>query len=283
MANGVTYNIELLETLLEELPPSTTVVLADDSVSSRHDHQVSINNPTIRLYCANTSCQREMLHSPTDRSFDCFFHRSNNVFVTYMCNHCRTHTHHVALHVQWAKKHEVVLVTKIGQDPAFGPPLQNNLLSLVGPDRDAFLRGRRCENQGLGVGAFAYYRRVVENQRSKILEEVIRTAHKVGLPSDTVKQLEQAKSENQFKKSIETAKTAFPPSLLLEGGHNPLTLLHTALSEGLHAETDEACLTYATAIRVVLADLADRIDQVLADKRELTDAVSMLLKKNSGN
>lgn len=49
------------------------------------------------------------------------------------------------------------------------------------------------------------------------------------------------------------------PQTLLINGHNQLTLLHSALSEGLHDQTDEKCLELATSIRVVLTDLADRL------------------------
>jgi hypothetical protein len=35
-----------------------------------------------------------------------------------------------------------------------------------------------------------------------------------------------------------------------------MALLHTALSDGLHARTDEECLMAAHDVRVVLAELA---------------------------
>ena len=136
-------------------------------------------------------------------------------------------------------------------------------------DRDIFLKGRRCDNQGLGIGAFSYYRRIVENHKAQILDEIIRVATKVA--PGMVETLERAKSENQFLKAIESVKDSIPQSLLVNG-HNPLTLLHSALSEGLHAQTDEQCLELAQAVRVVLAELAERIGQALKDEAELNAA-----------
>jgi len=49
------------------------------------------------------------------------------------------------------------------------------VITLIGPDREIFLRGRRAENQGLGIGAFAYYRRVVENQKGRIITQIGKT------------------------------------------------------------------------------------------------------------
>jgi hypothetical protein len=62
-------------------------------------------------------------------------------------------------------------------------------------------------------------------------------------------------------------------------GDNPLILLHSALSEGLHAQTDEQCLELAQAVRVVLAELAERIGQALKDEAELNAAISRLMKR----
>jgi hypothetical protein len=68
------------------------------------------------------------------------------------------------------------------------------------------------------------------------------------------------------------------PQVLLINGQNPLTLLHSALSQGIHAETDEECLELATSIRVVLSELADRLGSALKDHAELNAAVSRLLR-----
>jgi hypothetical protein len=69
-----------------------------------------------------------------------------------------------------------------------------------------------------------------------------------------------------------------PESLLIQGHHNPLTLLHSALSKGLHAETDAACLEMAQSIRLVLAELAERLSAALKNDVELNAAVSRLLR-----
>src|SRR6266853_4303011 len=162
---------------------------------------------------------------------------------------------------------------KFGEIPTYGPPTPTRLLRLFGEDREIFLKGRRCENQGLGIGAFTYYRRIVESHKNQILDEIIKVAAKVA--PGMVEMLEDAKNENQFLKSIDSVKHSIPQSLLING-HNPLMLLHSALSEGLHAQTDEQCLELAQAVRVVLADLAERIGQALKDEAELNAAVTRL-------
>jgi len=95
-----------------------------------------------------------------------------------------------------------------------------------------------------------------------------------------LKELETDKSERQFTKAIEAVKHGLPDALLING-QNPLTLLHDALSEGLHAETDEQCLEVATDIRIVMAAFAERLAEAVREEAELKQSVARLIKKKS--
>ncbi len=165
---------------------------------------------------------------------------------------------------------------KFGENPVFGPPIPARLLKLIGPDRDTFLKGRRCENQGLGVGAFVYYRRVVEQQKIRIFKEIVKVSEKIGAPKEKLTILNAAMVEGQFTKALDMAKDAMPESLLING-HSPLKLLYKALSEGIHNLTDEQCLGLASSVRVVLGELSDRLAQALKDEAEITNALARLL------
>jgi len=170
---------------------------------------------------------------------------------------------------------------KFGELPTYGPPVSPKLIKLIGPDRDEFLKGRRCENQGLGVGSFIYYRRVVENQKNRILEQVIKVSEKIGASKEKIDTLKNAIKETQFSKALNMAKDSIPESLLING-HSPILLLHSALSEGVHALTDEQCLELAGNIRIVLGELSERLSQALKDEAELNKALSSLMNKQKG-
>lgn len=114
--------------------------------------------------------------------------------------------------------------------------------------------------------------------QDQIFDEIIRVAHKIA--PDTVDPLKRAKGEHQFLKAIDSVKGVFPQGLLING-QNPLTLLHSALSEGLHADTDEECLQYAHDVRVVLTELAERMGQAMKDEAEIAAAITRLTKKRS--
>ena len=202
------------------------------------------------------------------------------MYLTYTCRNCQKTSKTFAIVVASSSPGQSSTVIKVGEVPPFGPPTPGRVISLIGPDREFFLKGRRAENLGLGIGAFVYYRRVVENQKGRLIEEIARVASRLGTDVETLKRFESAKNETQFSKAIDDIKGAIPQSLLIQG-HNPLTLLHSALSEGLHAQSDEECLEIATSIRVVLTELAERISQALKDEAELRQAVNRLLNPPS--
>ena len=62
----------------------------------------------------------------------------------------------------------------------------------------------------MGIGAFGYYRRVVENQKDSILERIIEVAKKVDAGQEIVESLEKVKSESQFSKAINEIKPGIP-------------------------------------------------------------------------
>src|SRR5262249_48512614 len=64
-------------------------------------------------------------------------------------------------------------------------------------------------------------------------------------------------------------------------GTNPLTLLHAALSDGVDNKSDEECLDDAHVARLVFAELAERLGQLLKEEKELQTAIGQLLKRPS--
>lgn len=260
---------------LESIPPNQQTMV--DDLVRRDDWHIS--TPEIRLHCEQESCNGTRFFRFVDKSVPLLAEGAPKlVYLTYRCSNCRGAIKVFSL-MATAKSARAGECYKIGEVPAYGPPTPARLISLIGPDRDLFLKGRRCENQGLGIGAFGYYRRVVENQKGRILKEIVKVSEKLSASPDLISVLRKAISETQFSKALESVKDALPQSLLING-HNPMTLLHSALSEGLHAETDERCLEMANAVRVVLGELAERLGQALKDEAELNTALSRLMTKN---
>lgn len=62
---------------------------------------------------------------------------------------------------------------------------------------------------------------------------------------------------------------------------NPLSLLHSTLSEGLHGRTDQESLGDAESIRQVLAFLVNQVLQAKESARSFTTGMRRLLDRKS--
>lgn len=266
----------LFADFLERTPLGTAVHISD-LLRWRDGHNRVVTQPEIQIYCDSDVCKGVRFFACADKE-RLFSGGGLTIFLTYICRNCsKTEKIYslLLLEGEEGKLHGTAI--KFGELPAFGPPIPPRVIKLIGLDREVFIRGRRSENQGLGIGAFAYYRRVVENQKGRLIREIGKVAERLGARAKELQEFERAAKETQFSKAIEQIKDAIPQVLLING-HNPLSLLHRALSEGLHAGTDEECLELATSIRVVLTELSERISHALKDEAELRLAISKLMQ-----
>jgi hypothetical protein len=182
---------QTIDEFLESTPPNQLINISDLSVwqVTKFIGYHEMRTPEIQLHCDNDQCNGT-------RFFRCISGSEKHLnvdnyeffYITYQCSNCQRtkKTFSIAAKTEIAGKPQGQCY-KFGELPTYGPPVSPKLIKLIGPDRDEFLKGRRCENQGLGVGAFVYYRRVVENQKNRILGEIIKVSEKIGASSDKIK------------------------------------------------------------------------------------------------
>lgn len=267
---------------LEAKPPGAWFRLAE-SIERRPDARLSIKWPPLSIYCSSSSCAGVRIYDVMSdgyvQSGSLLLSQQIEVLVRYQCRNCKKTTKHFAIVVF---PHELkspgaaqLLGYKLGELPNFGPPIPARVNSLIGPDRELFFQGYRAEKQGMGIGAAAYYRRVVENQKARIFDEIIRVAQALGGHELVIEDMEHAKRQTQFTTAVEAIKHALPPALQIQGC-SPLTLLHSALSDNLHNHSDRDCLAQAQDIRLILFELAERLGSALADSAQLKAAIARL-------
>ena len=280
---------QTLYEFLQSTPPNQWRHISDLSVSQHVDAYASIskeiNTPELELHCSSDLCNGLRFFRCTEvfLSTGAYLQENspNYLYVTYQCSNCQIAQKVYSLAVILSTSEQFHgMCYKFGEYPQYGPPIPSKLIKLIGPDRDIFLKGRNCENQGLGIGAFTYYRRVVENQKNRILKEIVKVLEKIGVPQDKIDTLREAIKETQFRKALEIVKDVMPESLLING-HSPILLLHRALSRGVHELSDEECLKLASTVRLVLGELSERLSAILKDQAELTEAISTLMHHKS--
>jgi hypothetical protein len=233
---------------LESVPPSSWRNVTELWISKGGTDYIVA--PDIILPCSNKIC-----NGPRKFRAEGVYYFNRNTtsdFLQYTCSNCQEE--HKLFAIRATKGASGTgEIYKYGESPPFGPPTPTRLLKLFDEQNlQLFMKGRRCESQGLGIGAFVYYRRVVENQRKQIFDSIIKVAEMVGLEPERIETLKHAAKETQFKKAVDEIKGAMPQSLLVKG-QNPLTLLHGALSSHLHEKSDAECLALAQDVRILLA------------------------------
>jgi hypothetical protein len=257
---------------LATTPPNTKVVAEEAMLTGS-----KISAPKIKLHCEN--CDGMLIFSSNGSDENVYDDQWSWFHLYYTCRNCGHYEIVFSLMSQRCKRtSESVFAIKLGQSPPFAPRVSRRIWQLIGDDKAFFEKALTCESSGFGIGAFTYYRRIVDNQWHRLLDEVIKVAEKTD--PFVIEILSKAKQESQFDKAVKLVNDAIPQSLRIER-HNPITLLHNALSEGLHAKTDAECLEIARDIRLVLSELAERIANALKDHAELNKAVGRLA--NVGN
>jgi len=236
----------------------------------------NISKPPIRMYCHTCGCPQTFnMSSEYYQNYSYDAPSSGKVIrVVYLCAACKKYEHFFLLH--FADDY----VMKVGQCPPWEIVPDKNLSELLGEHQDYYKKGLVCESQGYGIGAYAYYRRIVESIIDSLLDSI------ADLIPESEKQrylevLKETKKTTIAQEKIELVKDLLP-EILRPDGMNPLNLLHSTLSEGLHAKTDEECLEIASTIRDTLVFLVNQILQTKESSKKFTTRMRKLLEKKAG-
>lgn len=267
-----------LREFLESVPPGRETFVKDFVVQKRYS-SIGMATPQIQIQCTSEECQGLRFFDAADESW-LNPEKHNNSFVVYCCRNCRRQYKTFALGSDYDKARGKWTVKKYGEDPAFGTATPVRALNLIGGELGLFVLGRRCEEEGMGIGAFAYYRRVIESQKNRIFDELIRVIGRVNPGNPVLDEIEAAKKEPQFIKAVESIKHSLPRVLDING-HNPLSLLHSALTEGMYQHSDSEYLELASSLRTVLFEFAEKLAQAIKEEQVLNAAVTRLINRKS--
>ncbi|WP_223478767.1 hypothetical protein [Oricola indica] len=197
---------------------------------------------------------------------------SGEIFrLQYVCASCQKFERYFIIKID----EERGWISKVGQYPPWSVKTDANLSALLGEHKDYLASGLILESQGYGIGAFAYYRRIVEETIDELLSDVGELL--AGEEKETyLTALSAVRKTRVTAEKIDLVKDLLPP-ILRPDGMNPLRALHEALSEGLHAQTDENCLTQAMIIRELLVYLATQLAASRNAAKSFTDNMRKLL------
>ena len=196
------------------------------------------------------------------------------VFLYYVCGSCRKFNRSFSFFVGENKEY----IQKIGQYPAFDITIEKHLREMLGEYTDFYQRGLICEYNSYGIGAFVYYRRIIEEIIGNLLNSIpeLMTGEEKQKYEEA---LEKVKNTKQTQEKIKLIKDLLP-SILMPEGFNPFKTIYDMLSKGIHSKTDEECLDYSRAIRKSLIFLVEIILRTKKQKKEFTESMKKLLEKS---
>ncbi len=114
------------------------------------------------------------------------------------------------------------------------------------------------------------------------MDSVLAVANATKASSGQIELLKKAQSERQFSKAIQILSDVDAIlAILLIDGHNPLTLLHDLLSEGIHELDDDECLERAQEAEVILCEIADRMQIALTERKTVKAALTSILNRKA--
>lgn len=232
--------------------------------------------PSLHMYCQ--TCASDQTFNVYGRSDNRYQIREGVSLLEYQCVSCKDFMQVYILSFELIGNN-IVGITKVGQFPPIDIGIDLELKSKLGPYVGLYKKGRICESQGYGIGAYAYYRRIVELVIDTLLDDIPNLLSDEGKKEYAIA-LVKTKSTQVAQEKIALVKDLLPP-ILRPNGVNPLSILHGTLSQGLHTGSDEECLDSASQIREVLVFLVHQISTVSSASKSFTESMRKLLERRS--
>jgi len=246
----------------------------------------SLKWPTVNFYCPN--CKLVQTYTMNNEEW---YERQGDLEVyrvQYCCVGCEKDIRAFFIEIKKEiietkgdNSFAIFYLKKIGQLPAWSIKIDKKLEKILEKKQvvDLYKKGLISESQGYGIGAFAYYRRVVEKTIDDLLNLIGELLE--GEEKERYSQvLEKTKSSKRVEDKLKIVKELLP-FFLKPGGTNPLSIIYSALSDGLHNKNDDVCLEKAELIRESLLYLVSQIIEKKEENKKFVGRIKKLLQKNS--
>ncbi len=172
------------------------------------------------------------------------------------------------------KKLPKLIAMKIGQYPPIERlPEKEVLAYLTDEDKDNYKKALTTLSFGFGIGAYAYFRRIVENEIKRFVQDISQLEFE---NADKVKNaLQQYEHNHQMTNLIDTI-TPYVPASLLVGGQNPIKLLYQQLSEGIHQYSESECMARAQSLDIILRFTIKKVNSEKYEIKKVKEALKRL-------
>jgi hypothetical protein len=168
-------------------------------------------------------------------------------------------------------------IRKVGQDPAptvIAPKEISAFLNAV--DNDFYQKALKNLKYGHGIGAYSYFRRVIENEIYRVVEKISELNSPTSYKDKLSEALSRYKINHQMSNLIEEITPYLPKSLKEEHSENILRLLYNQSSIALHELSEEQCLEKAESIDKLFLYLVKKLNEEKYENDEIKKAIKKL-------
>ena len=170
----------------------------------------------------------------------------------------------------------IVYLRKAGQLPALNRRPDKEIYNyLTEADKDFYGKALASLSHGYGIGAYAYLRRIVENEIRRLVVDISELDYEnAAKVKEAFKNFE---ANHQMNTLIDTIYPLLPSSLR-EMGQNPLKALYQQTSEGIHEMTEDQCIEKAQYIDKLMQFVIRRVSSLKNEYQQVREALRQLSK-----
>lgn len=154
---------------------------------------------------------------------------------------------------------------KVVQWPRWTVRIPKGVEKALGARAELLAKAVHCLQEGYGIGAAAYLRRVVEDEARTIVDLVRDAAEQDG-DSEAVENATRALAADSAADRLKIAAQHIPQTLRVDG-QNPLEVLYGNLSGPLHSESEAEAVEVAGLLLGSLLFLFETLKSGVADKK----------------
>lgn len=136
-----------------------------------------------------------------------------------------------------------------------------------------YYKGLNCISENYGIGAYAYFRRIIERELINIIKDI------KNLPSSHRAEIEKLLIAHEQDPTVSTIyDNIFEhlPYSLKVLGDNPIKLLYKETSQGLHSLEEEECMKKAKAVQKILEFTIQTINEEKSNIKDLRDLIKSI-------
>ena len=191
----------------------------------------------------------------------------------FQCLTCKKESLLISVHHR--VQEGTITLLKYGEFPRKPLARHVQLEKFFAEDSEYYEKAVVCLAQGYGIGAFCYFRRIVEKNIYRLLDLLKNELEVTDDNSVLLQNLEMLKDNTPMSNKIEIANHALP-EYLVPSGLNPLGRLYGTLSEGVHSLTDEECLEKSVSIEACLEFLISELSSRKKNRDSFASRVGKL-------